>query len=134
MDAINTDTFYGADPGCAKMANIDIGEEQFENNVRFRRTTYEIHFNRDGWEESFLNRGAKFLDENGNLVDFASLGTGNDQALLKQDGTLLNGVGYVKLDSKNKIKGDQPNYLNPPRYKKLSFGALNLEYTLLPIS
>ncbi|HEY1603846.1 MAG TPA: hypothetical protein VGG64_29865 [Pirellulales bacterium] len=89
-DAINTDEFYGAPPGTAKMQPPDIGDEQFENNVRFRVVRYEIHFNREGWEEPVLNRGTWFFDSSDNLI---KLDAGMEPLLLKKDGTLLNGTG-----------------------------------------
>lgn len=134
QDAISTDVFYGSDPGCAKMQNVDIGEERFENGVRFRTATYEIHFDRDGWQGPILNRGTKFYDSTGPNRKLVKVPSGGNPVMIKQDGTLLNGSGEVMLDANNNVIGDKPYYINPPRYKLRAFGALNLEYTLLPIT
>ncbi len=142
QDAINNDTFYGADPGTAKMQNIDVGEEQLENDVRFRKVTYEIHFDRDGWESPILNRGTWFFDSSNNLV---KLTHGEEPVLLDADGKLLNGNGTAftsesdvedeESDDDSDTKGpDDATYQTPKRYKRLDFGPLNLEYSLLPIS
>jgi len=131
QDAISTDIVFGNDAGRAKMNTIDIGEEELQNNVRFRRHTYEIHFDDAGWEEPILNRGTWFFDTpGGNLIKLPS---GQEPLLLKKDGTLLNGTGFVKLDGSGNETGDKPYYLTPPRYKKRAFAPLNLEYSLLPI-
>lgn len=73
-DAVNADTFYGAQPGYAKVESITAGEEEMENNLTFYPTMFRVHVNwvpwkvikkEEGWEVfSFaLDRAVAAVDD-----------------------------------------------------------------------
>jgi hypothetical protein len=66
QDAVNSDPFFGASPGQAKVAGIS-AVSQTENNYFFFQVTYEIEFRWDGWQPILLDygRNALFQDQNG---------------------------------------------------------------------
>jgi hypothetical protein len=56
QDAVNSDGFFGAAPGCAKVAGIS-AVSQTENNYFFWEVTYQIEFRWDGWQPILLDYG-----------------------------------------------------------------------------
>ena len=55
--ATNSDTFFGAKPGMARIESITSDARQYESGVSFDPVTYEIHFREDGWKRRVLNQG-----------------------------------------------------------------------------
>lgn len=62
QDAINSDWFWGAAPGTAKVASLR-GSKQVKYGLVYWQNTYEIHFAREGWNQPVLDRDFHFLDE-----------------------------------------------------------------------
>jgi hypothetical protein len=60
-DAVNSDWFFGADPGTAKVQSIE-AERHYENNVYFWKVTYTVHFRPEGWRLKVLDSGYHELD------------------------------------------------------------------------
>lgn len=116
-DAVNSDTFYGAQPGFVKMAPIQTGEPQFENGVAFYSVRYEFHFHEEpspgveGWEREILNRGNRA---------YASANDPFSRYQLKDGPKNLNEDGTVQTGS------DEPHYVRAKTYRRRPFGALNL--------
>lgn len=55
-NALNSDTFKGAPPGFAKMKPIR-SRQLFASGITYFRTTYEIHFNDQGWDPPLFDTG-----------------------------------------------------------------------------
>jgi hypothetical protein len=60
QDAVNTDTFFGCDPGTAKIDSIE-AESAFENGTFYWKVSYTIHFRREGWDVQPLDQGYHHL-------------------------------------------------------------------------
>lgn len=114
MDAVNTDVFFGALPGQAKVAGISANRE-FEHNLFFWRVTYEIHFRREGWNLVILNRGYHHLvgGVSKKILDKDAEPVGSPK-LLAANGTLLPQAGT-------------PTYKTFYPYKELPFAFLELD-------
>lgn len=81
---VNSDEFYGAEPGKVKLKAITTGELQVQNDVEFYKVTYEFVFNPDGWQPEILNRGHRAKNADGKIIDLPNKEVRN----LKEDGTL----------------------------------------------
>src|SRR5579884_2127166 len=63
-DAVNSDAFFGAPPGTAKIQAIE-ATRHYENNFFYWQVTYTIHFRPDGWNLNLLDQGFNYLDTDG---------------------------------------------------------------------
>ena len=57
QDAVNSDTFYGAVAGKARMMSIEVSTEFKRNGVSYCVVSYEIQFNTLGWSTQAISRG-----------------------------------------------------------------------------
>ena len=65
MDAVNSDTFWGVDPGYAKIIGIAPEMKPIQNYI-YWHMTYTIEFRADGWNLKPLDKGYYCLiDQNG---------------------------------------------------------------------
>jgi hypothetical protein len=64
QDAVNSDLFFGAAPGTAKVEKISAAEH-FENNILNYDVTYVFHFRRDGWQPMLQDAGFNYLGSDG---------------------------------------------------------------------
>lgn len=117
-NATNSDTFYGAPPGCVKMAPIELGEVQYENGQAYYAVRYAFAFKEEqeggvaGWNRQILNRGFNAYKTANTESSKYNLGADGPKNL-KEDGTI---VGPT----------DDPYYLDIQTKKRRSFGALGL--------
>ncbi len=65
QDAVNSDSFFGASPGQAKVAGIS-AVSQTENNYFFWQVSYTIEFRWDGWQPVLLDYGRNAIYVNTN--------------------------------------------------------------------
>jgi hypothetical protein len=100
-DAINSDPFFGAPAGTAKVQSIE-ATRRFENNFYFWDVTYTIHFRPDGWDLNVLDQGYNALDANGQPT--VRILDKYGQALAKP--ALLNGLGQKLSSATSTLNGD----------------------------
>lgn len=67
QDAVNSDPFFGFDPGQAKIKEIR-ARSQFENDQYTWKVTYAIVFKREGWQTEVLDQGYWSVNEDGDKV------------------------------------------------------------------
>lgn len=117
-NATNSDTFYGAPPGCVKMAPMELGDIQYENGQSYYAVRYAFMFKEEqeggvpGWNRQILNRGKNAYKTANTASTKYSLGAEAPKNL-KEDGTVLGSE-------------DDPFYLDIKTKKRRSFGALGL--------
>lgn len=111
--AVNSDGWWGLDPGQAKIQSIT-GQPQKENDVEFYQVTYELELKRDGWDRKALDRGWAYRDANGKLQ------------VIKDD-DLYPSPTAVNLDGKGGLleDGDEAVFLEF-KVRKLPFARLKL--------
>ena len=114
QDAVNADTFFGCDPGTAKMDSI-CAESAFENGVFYWKFEYEIHFRFDGWAVQPLDQGYHHLVSGVPSVN-RDPQSGNPYPAPR----LLDGAGNM-LGS-----GGTPVFLSFDVYNSLPFAPLSL--------
>jgi hypothetical protein len=60
------------DPGCARLYEIRIGDEQEENGITYMQLSYTVEFRKEGWVQKYLNQGFRIqgtdADDNEVLV------------------------------------------------------------------
>jgi hypothetical protein len=95
-DATNSDSFMGFSPGCCKVSNISATRTKFANPELgdfYYVTSYEIHFNPDGFDRKILNAGLRELVEvDGEIVKKPILIAGqpvSEPHLLDENGKAL---------------------------------------------
>jgi hypothetical protein len=109
-DKVNSDTFYGADPGHVKCTNINTSETQTRNGVTFYTVSYEFQFNNETFQPSILNRGHRSrATAGGKIADNPNKEARN----LLADGTL-------------KKETDDPYYIDFTTFESVPFGALGV--------
>lgn len=116
-DAINNDTFAGADIGQVKVKGITATKEIQPGNpeVKFWRVTYVFIYQREGWKLKILDTGTRVRD-NGDFVPYVENGV----------------VTEVRLDGLgNKLDDDAADvFLEFDIYKSRRFADLNIDQTL----
>lgn len=123
QDAVNIDFFSGAAPGQCKMFNISSVKtiEPFGDppvDVTYWRTTYEIHFNRDGWIKRILDQG-RYERDGDKLVQIKDK---DDKHVT--DPVLLDGNGKeLPVETGQNV---QAVFLPYRVYRELPFGPLGL--------
>lgn len=137
QDSVNLDSFYGFEPGQAKIAGITGRGPIKEGDVTYWDVTYEIQFRREGWQLIILDAGFRYYDSSDS--DKLKIFKDDQGNPLNQPG-LLNGLGDKLYGSKTTIKQQVGVYwepvevATPPQYnrfrvyKEKAFGALGLEY------
>lgn len=99
-DAVNSDAFFGAAPGTAKVASISASQSE-ENGILFWVVRYAIEFNPDGWQPKIRNQGLMMRNSTGDQVNATNdKGQPTTTAIdLAQDGTkLAAGAAAIYLD------------------------------------
>jgi hypothetical protein len=126
QDAVNSDSFFGASPGQAKIGTIT-SERVIENRFRYWRTTYEIHFRREGWKMAILDRGKRQKALNGEEGDVEYIQARNSS------GQIMHGAyvtDAVPLDGQGReLRPATPTtakYKEFDVYKLMPFSALGL--------
>lgn len=119
-DAVNSDAFYGAPPGTAKVVKIT-GASAVENDIPFWRVTYEFSFNPDGWQPSILDQG-RYAKIGGKLVPIPEFDTdGNEiRGSHVADPVPLNGNGARLADP----NPDNAVFLDFNVFNERAFNAL----------
>jgi hypothetical protein len=122
QDAVNTDSFAGANAGQCKIFNISAekhiepwGPEGAEEDVTYWSVTYEIHFRREGWHKDILDQG-RYEIESGDKLK--AIEDSEDRPVA--DPVLLDGSG------KQLPAGEDPVFLPYHVYKRLPYAPLNL--------
>lgn len=106
QNAVNSDVFYGAQPGYAKIDSIDSGQPLSENGIDYYAVTYKIQFTDepDGWNRRYDNRGSQAYD-----IDKDTPG---DPPPVKQRVKALNGeymdFAYLAYDGTQLADGATP--------------------------
>lgn len=122
QDAVNSDSFFGADPGTAKIKSI-AANEKVENLTTgpfvFYEVTYTIQFKREGWKLNVLDQGlTKLVDDGSGGLVKEKIKDKNGQPVTKP--VLLDGEGGELGD------GDDPVFIEYSVYKEKPFKRLNL--------
>lgn len=124
QDALNSDTWYGFEPGQVKLTAIS-AQRAIENRRIYWRVSYEFHFRRDTWKLKILDRGKRKI---AGSPDFLAYINARDE-----NGTELHDTPVtepVPLDGNGgELLGPSPNtvhYLEFDVYKSRSFAALGL--------
>jgi hypothetical protein len=104
-DVVNSDPFFGANPGQVKVSNIS-ASRQFSDQIGFYwKVSYEFAFNAEGWRKKVLSMGLR-EKKNGKLQNILVNGTPiTEPMLLGQNGEQLaqNGTPYaLEFDVYNK--------------------------------
>ncbi len=116
QDAVNSDFFFGALPGQAKVSGITAVRRQ-RNNIFYWRVTYRIVFRRDFWSLELLDRGTFWKDGAGVINVFHDEG--------KARLGLLDGAGD-KLAA-----GAAPVFLKFQVYREEPFSVLRLPQNII---
>lgn len=125
-DAINSDTFYGGDPGTWKLcditADLEFNQDSGTADGFYYKVTYTFEYRPEGWQVSVLDRGLFQRDGSGNLTP-----------ILDADGdpvtepALLDGTG-LPLD----VGVADPVFMDFDVYPELVFADLGLDPTGAP--
>lgn len=59
-DSVNSTSWRGIGPRCAKMKSVSASEISIRNGQQFYTMTYEVHLNADTWDFHFLNEGTYY--------------------------------------------------------------------------
>lgn len=125
-NAINSDPFFGSPPRTAKMEAIE-AETKVKGLAYYWRVTYEIHFDRDGWDMRILDAGYNQIKQ------LYKQGGGGEKIRVpiraKDDGTKHDVP--IPLDGKGQPLpisglGSEPVYNRGRIYYVLPFAPLNL--------
>jgi len=111
-DAVNSTGFFGTGPGMVKVSNIS-SSRQFDQQIGFYwKTTYEFHFNPQGWDKIILDQGfrEKIQGRKKNILV---------AGVPIQEPTLLNGFGTQLA------VGAQPRFKTFRVYPRLPFSVFN---------
>lgn len=123
VNHVNSDSFWGADPGQALMFGIEDEEDSkvIWNQIKYRRVTYVIKFavpviedSLEGWDALLLNRGTFYINDDGLKQHFRDEATG---ALI---------TGNLEFNGQKLDDGVQPRILKFQPKKEANFGTLNL--------
>jgi hypothetical protein len=114
-DAVNKATFFGADPGTVKCADIS-ADLIFNPDIGwYYSVSYEFEYNPDGWEKQILDQGLKYLDSTGSKVPVTEKGIpATSPVLLDGNGAQL-------------AAGADPVFLKFKVYPEEDFDSLNLD-------
>lgn len=114
-DAVNKNSFFGADPGTVKCADI-AADLVFNPDIGwFYSVSYDFEYNPDGWEKRILDQGMKYLDASGNKSPVTEAGKpASSPVLLDGDGGIL-------------PVGADPVFLTYKVYPEEDFDILNLD-------
>jgi hypothetical protein len=127
-DAVNSDPFWGAQPGQAKLKPIK-ARGAFSNGLFYFATTYEIHFRAEGFSQRPLDQGSRAYYPNA---------TAGLPDVLKDIPDPVNGTavsGSVPLDGRGKVavspaQGGGPFYRKFYGYNLQPFAALMLPFNI----
>lgn len=130
QDAVNSDYFFGAAPGTAKIKSIT-ADERVENLTSgpfvFFEVSYTIQFNKDGWTKRVLDQGLMAIwDMPAPLPGRPGKVKKTLYKIKDKDGqpitkpALLDGQGYELED------GLEPSWREFNVYRSLPFAPLNL--------
>jgi len=114
-DAINADSFQGADEGQVKVASISSSRQFDQNYGYYWKTKYTFHFNPSGWDRYILSQGTRYIDDEGKKRNILVEGVPvTEPFLLAEDGSKLPQDG-------------QPHFKKYKVYPKLPFSAFNFD-------
>lgn len=128
QDAVNSDTWFGVPPGYAKVDNISaepkvgtVATAATRYTINYFEVTYDIHFNRRGWQKRILDQGLWELTVNDQGE--------KERVLIKDPETgnpipkpvPLNGQGFVLVPG-----FENPVYLPFKVYRELPFAGLGI--------
>jgi len=115
---VNSDTVLTSwVAGTARM--LPITAERTDNgSVFYYVVTYRTQFRADGWNIRVPNKGRRFRATAGGPLLSVRDALGMETALLRENGTLLNGTGGTGTEP--------PHWLTPTRYKAVNFSALGI--------
>lgn len=95
QNAVNTDPFFGADPGTLKL-RIRPGDEQRYGSTKYRAVAYTFHHDPEGWDHFIQDRGFNELIESpAGSGDFSPRKIIDEFGNPPQREQLLNGAGRV---------------------------------------
>lgn len=131
QDAVNSDVFWGANPGVVKVANIQARRETRQivaaNGSRtfaYLRVSYTFHFKGSGWDVQLLDKGTWYWSQPNKSRDPAQTTPAKKQRFMSADGQpidgLLDGTGHRLPD------GALPVFLAARSYNYMKFSVLNL--------
>jgi hypothetical protein len=121
---VNSNTFWGAPEGTARMLCPEASEKEVINGVDYVHVTYKIKFKikkiagvmqEDSWKARLLHHGFKFREAVGSAPEIYTDKHGNPATV-----NLTNGTGTKKAD------GADPDYKEFNRYPKVDFDTLSL--------
>lgn len=111
-DAVNATTFKGYKAGQVKVSNISSVETKDENIGYYWKTSYEFHFNPEGWDKVLLDQGYRQFVSSKKLNILV-------QGVPATEPVLLDGNGYA-LPS-----GGTPKFKEFRVYPRLPFTIFN---------
>ena len=125
QDAVNSDTFFGAAAGSAKVKSITCNRATKQTTsgatVVYLKVVYIIEF-KDTWDLQILNAGTWAWD---------SVGLKNHIQFKTKDGHPT--TGLVATDGTALPEGGTPVFITGRVYKRLAFSALNLPQSFLEV-
>ena len=119
---INADTFYGAEPGWAKMADIQ-AQKAYENGVSYWRVTYQIEFKPGGWTKEVLDQGFYKLTTTGE----GESATTQKELIKDKDNLPLNQPALLDGSGGELAANADPVFLDFEVYETAVFGQLGIE-------
>lgn len=117
-DALNADTFLGAQPRQLKMAAPQFARSH-ENDQAFWRVTYVMSFKRETWDLQVLNQGPEYLNAGS---------TADKRPFKDAEGNRV--LGNLAADGDQLTAGSTPVFLRFAVYKEKQFNSLGLTSSL----
>jgi len=125
---VNSDTFYGASKGYAKIESISGQGPNYENGVAFYKVTFEVHFNPRKWNPTtVLNTGPRYFETAGDSEPIYATDKDSTQStapvLLAANGTL---IPADEIRTKENPGGTEPHYIEFTQYETAAFSGLGI--------
>lgn len=83
--------------GCARLYELNIGEEQIENGFSYHVLSYTLEFRKEGWIEPLLDQGLRILNDDGEL-EHITIADAHGETSKVSSPCLLDGEGGLLED------------------------------------
>lgn len=117
-NAVNRDSFWGAEPRHAKVQGITAGDKQKEEDVEFYTMTIRVEFNEEKWDRTFIDQGMRYRKVAG----------AEPVAAKDSEGTPVGTEIKLSVDGTKLPEGDNTRWIDPPfrTYPERDFSGLEI--------
>lgn len=116
-NTVNSNTFYGASAGKAKLLPPR-AQRVVENELTYWRVSYEVHFRQAGWKARVVNQGLSYL---------TSAGDKDTRTPILEGGQKIQTPKKLKANGTIWEDGDDASILEFTIFESKNFGPLKLE-------